>query len=46
MCKTTLQVGELEMQDLLRNSHLRLVTVGDIEIHLQGLRVFNAIECG
>ena len=32
------------MQDLLRNSHLRLVTVGDIEIHLQGLS-FNAIEC-
>ena len=34
----------IEMQDLLRNSHLRLVTVGDIEIHLQGLS-FNAIEC-
>ena len=34
----------VEMQDLLRNSHLRLVTVGDIEIHLQGLS-FNAIEC-
>ena len=34
----------IEMPDLLRNSHLRLVTVGDIEIHLQGLS-FNAIEC-
>ena len=34
----------IEMQNLLRNSHLRLVTVGDIEIHLQGLS-FNAIEC-
>ncbi len=33
----------IEMQDLLRNSHLRLVTVGDIEIHLQGLS-FNAIN--
>ena len=34
----------IEMSELLRNSHLRLVTVGDIEIHLQGLS-FNAIEC-
>ncbi len=34
----------LEMPDLLNNSHLRLVTVGDMEIHLQGLS-FNAIEC-
>ena len=34
----------IEMSDLLRNAHLRLVTVGDIEIHLQGLS-FNAIEC-
>ena len=34
----------IEMPGLLRNSHLRLVTVGDIEIHLQGLS-FNAIEC-
>ena len=33
-----------EMPELSRNSHLRLVTVGDIEIHLQGLS-FNAIEC-
>ena len=34
----------IEMKELLNNSHLRLVTVGDIEIHLQGLS-FNAIEC-
>ncbi len=34
----------IEMPDLLRNSHLRLVTIGDIEVHLQGLS-FNAIEC-
>jgi hypothetical protein len=34
----------IEMSELLNNAHLRLVTVGDIEIHLQGLS-FNAIEC-
>ena len=34
----------IEMLELLHNSHLRLVTIGDIEIHLQGLS-FNAIEC-
>ena len=34
----------LEMPELLNNAHLRLVAVGDIEIHLQGLS-FNAIEC-
>jgi hypothetical protein len=34
----------IEMPALLQNSHLRLVTVGDIEIHLQGLS-FHAIEC-
>ena len=34
----------IEMPELLNNAHLRLVTVGDIEIHLQGLS-FNAIEC-
>ena len=28
----------------MNNAHLRLVTVGDIEVHLQGLS-FNAIEC-
>lgn len=34
----------LEMPRLLNNAHLRLVSVGDVEIHLQGLS-FNAIEC-
>ena len=34
----------IEMSEFLNNTHLRLVTVGDIEIHLQGLS-FNAIEC-
>ena len=34
----------IEMPELLNNVHLRLVTVGDIEVHLQGLS-FNAIEC-
>ena len=34
----------IEMLELLHNSHLRLVTIGDIEVHLQGLS-FNAIEC-
>jgi hypothetical protein len=34
----------IEMPELFRNAHLRLVTVGDIEVHLQGLS-FNAIEC-
>ena len=34
----------VEMPGLLNNAHLRLVTVGDIEVHLQGLS-FNAIEC-
>ena len=33
----------VEMPQLLNNAHLRLVAVGDIEIHLQGLS-FNAIE--
>ena len=33
----------LEVDELLRNSHLRLVTVGGIEVHLQGLS-FRAIE--
>ena len=39
--KDDLTGWRIEMSDLLRNSHLRLVTVGDIEIHLQGLS-FNA----
>ena len=34
----------LEVTDLLANSHLRVVSVGDIEIHLQG-QTFRAIEC-
>jgi hypothetical protein len=34
----------VEMPEFLRNVHLRLVTVGDIEVHLQGLS-FHAIEC-
>jgi hypothetical protein len=34
----------VEVTDLLANSHLRLVSVGDIEVHLQGL-TFRAIEC-
>lgn len=34
----------IELSEFLRNAHLRLVTVGDIEVHLQGLS-FNAIEC-
>lgn len=34
----------VEMAELLRNVHLRVVSVGDIEIHMQG-HSFNAIEC-
>ena len=34
----------IEMSEFLNNAYLRLVTVGDIEVHLQGLS-FNAIEC-
>jgi hypothetical protein len=34
----------VEVTDLLSYSHLRVVSVGDIEIHLQGL-TFRAIEC-
>ena len=34
----------VEVTDLLSNSHLRVVSAGDIEIHLQGL-TFRAIEC-
>ena len=33
-----------EMPDLLKNAHLRVVSVGDIEIYMQGL-TFHAIEC-
>lgn len=42
--KGDLSGWRLEMPQLLNNAHLRLVAVGDIEIHLQGLS-FNAIEC-
>lgn len=42
--KSDLSGWRLELPRLLTNSHLRLVSVGDIEIHLQGLS-FNAIEC-
>jgi hypothetical protein len=34
----------IEVTALLANSHLRVVSVGDIEVHLQGL-TFRAIEC-
>ncbi len=34
----------IELPELLRNVHLRLVSVGDVEIHMQGL-FFHAIEC-
>ena len=34
----------VEMPEFLSNVHLRLVTIGDIEVHLQGLS-FHAIEC-
>ncbi len=34
----------IEFSEFLRNAHLRLVTVGDVEVHLQGL-TFHAIEC-
>jgi len=42
--KGDLSGWRIEMPQLLNNAHLRLVAVGDIEIHLQGLS-FNAIEC-
>lgn len=42
--KGDLSGWRLEMPQLLSNAHLRLVSVGDMEIHLQG-RSFNAIEC-
>jgi hypothetical protein len=34
----------LEVTDLLANSHLRVMSVGDIEFYMQGL-TFRAIEC-
>jgi len=33
----------VELPDLLQNSHLRVVTINDVEVHLQGL-TFRAIE--
>lgn len=42
--KDDLSGWRLEMPRLLNSAHLRLVSVADIEIHLQGLS-FNAIEC-
>ena len=42
--QSDLKGWRIEMPELLNNAHLRLVTIGDIEVHLQGLS-FNAIEC-
>ena len=42
--KGDLSGWRLEMPRLLNSAHLRLVSVGDMEIHLQG-HSFNAIEC-
>ena len=37
------EMWRLEVDDLLRNSHLRIVTINGIEVHLQAL-AFRAIE--
>ena len=37
------ETWRLEVDDLLRNSHLRIVTINEIEVHLQAL-AFRAIE--
>lgn len=37
------EVWRVEVPDLLQNSHLRLVTIDEVEVHLQGL-TFRAIE--
>jgi hypothetical protein len=37
------EVWRVEVPDLLQNSHLRVVTINDVEVHLQGL-TFRAIE--
>ena len=37
------ETWRLDVDELLRNSHLRLVTISEIEVHLQGL-AFRAIE--
>lgn len=34
----------LEVEDLLANAHLRVVSIGDIEIYMQGMS-FRALEC-
>lgn len=34
----------LEVTDMLQNAHLRVISIGDIEVYMQGLS-FNAIEC-
>jgi hypothetical protein len=36
-------VWRVEVPDLLQNSHLRLLTIGGVEVHLQGL-MFRALE--
>ena len=36
-------VWRVEVPDLLQNSHLRVMTINDVEVHLQGL-IFRAIE--
>jgi hypothetical protein len=33
----------VELPDLLQNSHLRIVTINEVEVHLQGL-IFRALE--
>ena len=38
-----METWRLEVDELLRNSHLRLVTISEIEVHLQAL-AFRAIE--
>ena len=37
------EMWRLEVNDLLQNSHLRVVTINEIEVHLQSM-VFRAIE--
>lgn len=42
--KDDLTGWRLEVTGLLANSHLRVVSIGDVEVHLQGM-TFRAIEC-
>jgi len=44
MVEMTLRAIEREATDLLANSHLRVISVGDMEIYMQGL-TFRALEC-